>query len=241
MARPETSTRRPHPVVRVVPVARAAPGAQAAHRVDPADPVIQADQAVLPVAPADPVVRVTMVPADPAVRATTVPAGRAVPVALATSMAQADRVVLGTTAGPADPAVQTDRAHGTAILSVVTSTERRGAMEPLLGDGAHRRRRHGADRSRRPAGRGWVAQSTTGATRKRPCGIPGSTNLASGSLESGSRSKGPTHTAPALPSGKAGAVARVRVRRLPRQHRNRVCSLKFRVTAEPPPKRFAGV
>jgi hypothetical protein len=114
---------------------------------------------------------------------------RADPVGPGTSMARADR------AGPA---------HGVGIPSVATSTGLRGETDPHPGDGVRRRGRRGADRSRRPGDSGWVAQSTTGATRKRPCGIPRSTSGASGSSGSGSRCRRPAHATPALPVGEAG-------------------------------------
>jgi hypothetical protein len=105
-----------------------------------------------------------------------------------TSMARADPVVPGTTTAPVDPV---GPAHGMGIPSVATSTGPRGEPDPHPGDGVRRRGQGGADRSPRPVGGGAVAQSTTGATRKRPCGIRGSTNGASGSSGSGSPCKKP--------------------------------------------------
>ena len=100
-------------------------------------------------------------------------------------------------AHPADPANPVTRAaprahpadHGTGMRSVATSTGPRGATDPHLGDPAHRRGPTGAGRFLRPVGDGSMARSTTGATRKRPCGIPGSTSGDSGSSGFGSRCK----------------------------------------------------
>lgn len=167
-----------------------------APRMARADPVVRAD-----LAREDRLVPRTAARADPAVQAdpeTT---------ALMGPVVQADP---GTTARvtPADPGTSTradpvaqadlPRAdHGAEIPSVAISTGPRGATEQRPGDGARRRGRLGTDRSRRPAGSGGMAQSTTGATRKRPCGIPVSTSGVSGSSGSGSRCKKPHHTAPA--------------------------------------------
>jgi hypothetical protein len=99
-------------------------------------------------------------------------------------------------ADPADPVTRVDLraqaragpvAHGTGMTSVATSAARPGARGPHLGEQAHRRGRTGAGRSRRPGGNGMMARSTTGATRKRPSGIPASISGASTSSESGSR------------------------------------------------------
>ncbi len=119
------------------------------------------------------------------------PMGRADPADPVTPMGRADRVDPTTRAGPVAPAV-----HGTGIRSAATSTGPRGAMGPDPGDRALRRGRPGTDHSRRPAGRGGMARSITGATRKLPFGIPDSTRGASGSSESGSRCKEQAHDVP---------------------------------------------
>lgn len=156
-----------------------------------------------------------------------------------TAPAEADPAVLRTTA-PADPAGlaglavlrTTDlvdpaglrtaarvvllpvlRADGTGMTTAATSTGNLGATDPHPGAGVSRPARTGADRSRRPDRHGSVARSTTGVTRKHPCGIPGSTSGASGSSGSGSRCKEPAvsrpvDTAAALPGGEAAAVPR---------------------------------
>ena len=89
----------------------------------------------------------------------------------------------------ADPVAQAGPrpAHGAVTPTAATSMAPRGAMERHPGDGVRRRGRRGTGRSRRPAGSGDMAQSTTGAITKRPCGIPDLTSGASGSSESGSR------------------------------------------------------
>ena len=162
--RPETFTPRMDLTIPVDPVAQADPdraeprvGTEA--RADPAN--LRADM----VASAD-----TVASADPADRA----ALRAHP---------ADRAALVTPTAPRAHRA----AHGMEIRSVAISTGPRGATDPPPGDRVRRRGRSGADRSRRRGGSGWMAQSTTGATRKRPCGIPGSNSGASGSSEFGSR------------------------------------------------------
>jgi hypothetical protein len=78
---------------------------------------------------------------------------------------------------------------GTGTLSVATSTEPRGEKDPLPGATASHPGRTGEGRSRRPADGGTMARSTTGATKKHPCGTPDSTSGASTSSESGSRCK----------------------------------------------------
>jgi hypothetical protein len=84
----------------------------------------------------------------------------------------------------ADPATR-----GAEIRNVATSAAPPGATEQLPGDGARRRGRVGAGRSRRPAGVGPVVRSTTGATRRHRSGTRGSTSGASTSSEFGSRCK----------------------------------------------------
>ena len=87
------------------------------------------------------------------------------------------------------PAAQADPrpAHGAVTPTAATSMAPRGAMERHRGDGVRRHGQRGTSRSLRPAGIGDMAQSTTGAMTKRPCGIPDLTSGASGSSESGSR------------------------------------------------------
>ena len=137
--------------------------------------------------------------ADPAVLRTTAPADLVDPAGLRT----AARVVL----------LPVLRADGTGMTTAATSTGNLGATDPHPGAGVSRPARTGADRSRRPDRHGSVARSTTGVTRKHPCGIPGSTSGASGSSGSGSRCKEPAvsrpvDTAAALPGGEAAAVPR---------------------------------
>ena len=171
--RPEPSTTRTDPAIPADPAARA----------DPADPVARVD----PGAQADPGALV-----EPVTRAD--PVGLANPVTLADPVGRADLradpVDLADLVTQKDPVARADPvapAHGMGIPSVATSTGPRGETDPPLGDRVRRRGRTGADRSRRPGGNGWMAQSTTGATRKRPCGIAGSTSGASGSSGFGSR------------------------------------------------------
>jgi hypothetical protein len=156
-----------------------------------ADPAAQADLANMARA-----VRVdranlaNMARADPVVRADPATTTQADPVVLGTT--QADPVVLGTTR--VDPVVLgTTRvdpaAHGMEIPNVAISTTPHGVTDPHLGGRARRRGRTGTDRFHPPAGSGGTARSTTGVTRKRPFGTPGSTRGASGSSGSGSRCK----------------------------------------------------
>jgi hypothetical protein len=187
----ETSTLK-GPAIRADPAARADPGRAGPGRAEP---------------------RVgTGAPADPAdLRANTV--ASAAPADPATSTAaRADL-----RAHPADLADRVTRAaprarlvgRGTGMGSVATSTGPRGATDPHLGDREHHRGPTGAGRSRRPGGDGMVARSTTGATGKRPFGIPGSISGASTSSGFGSRCKPvrmPVHTTPASPLGEAGVV-----------------------------------
>ncbi|BBY25866.1 hypothetical protein MSTO_60710 [Mycobacterium stomatepiae] len=79
--------------------------------------------------------------------------------------------------------------RGTGIRTADTSTTRHGATDLPLGVRVNRLGRRGIDPSRRQGARGTMARSTTGATRKLPCGIPVSTPGASGSSESGFRCK----------------------------------------------------
>jgi hypothetical protein len=124
----------------------------------------------------------------------TVPADRAVQVDLAAPdlTDPADRAVQVDLAvpNPTDPADRADRAvpaRGMVTASAATSTAPRGVTDPHPGDRVHHRGRTGTDPSHRPADRGGMAPSTTGATRKTPSGIRSSTSGASTSSESGSR------------------------------------------------------
>jgi Protein of unknown function (DUF2563) len=194
-----TPLRHRHRWLQALPITRRDP----AVRADPVirvDPATRADLAHM--ARAHPVVRVDLDRPDLADLADTV---RAPPVLTSTRTVRAGPVVLGTStrtvlaaqAGPVDPGTSTrtvlagpvDPAHGMGIPSVAISTGPRGVTDPHLGDPVSRPGRRGTDRSRRPAARGITAPSTTGATRKRPFGIPDSTSGASGSSGSGSRCK----------------------------------------------------
>ena len=118
---------------------------------------------------------------------------RVIPETLADPMIMADPRPIAPAITPVaraiTPAAQADPrpAHGAVIPTAATSMAPRGAMERHPGDGVRRRGRRGTGRSRRPAGSGDMAQSTTGAITKRPCGIPDLTSGASGSSDSGSR------------------------------------------------------
>jgi hypothetical protein len=126
--------------------------------------------------------------ADPGTSTRTDPVVQADPVVPGTST-RTGPVVPGTSTRT-DPVVQADLvAHGTGMTGVAISTGPRGVTDPHPGDRVSRRGRTGTDRFHRPAGSGGMAQSTTGATRKRPFGTPGSTRGASGSSGSGSRCK----------------------------------------------------
>jgi hypothetical protein len=172
----------------VDPAAQVAPARVG--QVDPADleNTVRADPVDLPVGPAAPVGPADLgntaradpvdLPVGPAARADL--DTQAAPV----SMVRVDLVVPADQAGPVAPAVL-----GTAMLSVATSTEPRGEKEPLRGATASHPARTGDGRSRHPADGGTMARSTTGATKKHPCGIPDSTSGASTSSESGSRCK----------------------------------------------------
>ena len=150
-----------------------------------ADPAVRADPRE------DPVTPVAEAPADPVTQADTRSIIRGDPVAQAgpRPVTRTDPV------GQADPAhgaaTRTDpvaqAGHGAAIPSAVTSTGLRGGTARDPGDGALRRGQRGTGRFRRPVGGGHMAQSTTGVTTKRPCGIPDLTSGASGSSGSGSR------------------------------------------------------
>jgi hypothetical protein len=94
---------------------------------------------------------------------------------------------------PADPADRPDRAglatmdradpvdmdparrvgRGMGMTSAATSAGPHGATDPRLGALVSRRGPAGADRYRRPEDGGTVAPSTTGDTRKLPCGTRG--------------------------------------------------------------------
>jgi hypothetical protein len=185
--------RRPGQMIRVDPAAQVARA-----RADPVDPAalgstVRADPVDLLVdlaAQVGPAVLANTVRADPV----DLLADQAAQADLDTqaalvSMVRVDLVVPADQAGPAAPAVPVAQALGTAMLSVATSTEPRGEKEPLLGATASHPGRTGDGRSRRPADVGTTARSTTGATKKHPCGIPDSTSGASTSSESGSRCK----------------------------------------------------
>jgi hypothetical protein len=140
-----------------------------------------------------------VVPADLADKA------RAGPADLGTStrtdlVVRADPAVPGTSIrtdpvapGTSTPVARAGRAglvaHGMEMPSVATSAGPRGVTDPPPGDRVSHRGRTGTDRSHRRAATGGTAQSTTGATRKRRFGTPGSTRGASGSSGSGSRCK----------------------------------------------------
>jgi hypothetical protein len=176
---PLVLTIRVVPADRVVPVDRADP---AITQVARADRVVPVDRAIIPAARADPAA---------------IPVARADRVAQVARVARVARVIIP--ADPADPAItpvpptdSVDRiltlvARGTATPSAVTSAGHRGAMGLAPGGRVPRRGRHGIDRSLRPVGAGTTARSITGATRKRPSGIPVSTSGVSGSSECGSR------------------------------------------------------
>ena len=119
------------------------------------------------------------------------PVGRADPVIRAGL--RADRAGPIIQADPVGPAVPVDRAvpaaRGTEMRSVVTSAGPRGVTGRHLGDPVRRRDPTGTGRSPRLVGTGDMGRSTTGATRRLPCGIPDSTSGASGSSESGFRCK----------------------------------------------------
>jgi hypothetical protein len=184
--------RRPGQMIRVDPAAQVAPARAApvalavlgnTARADPVDLLVD------PAAQVGPAVLANTVPTDlvdpaaqvgPAVLANTVPTDLVVPADLGNT----DLVVPAVPVVRADPAVL-----GTGMLSAATSTEPRGAKDPLLGATASHPGRTGEGRSRRQGVTGMRAQSTTGATRKHPCGIPDSTSGASTSSEFGSRCK----------------------------------------------------
>jgi hypothetical protein len=162
-------------------------------RADPADPVVRVDPVVLaatPVVLADR--RLAITRAVPVARADPVdPAVRVDPAALVTTRAALAGLVAPVTI-PVLPAVSVDRirtlaARGMATPSAATSAVHRGAMGLAPGEPARRRDPHGTDRSLRPVGAGTTARSITGATRRRPSGIPVSTSGVSGSSECGSR------------------------------------------------------
>ena len=117
------------------------------------------------------------------------PVTRVIPETLAAPMTMADPRVITRAITRADPGAQADPrpAHGAVTPTAATSMAPLGAMERHRGDGVRRHGQRGTSRSLRPAGIGDMAQSTTGAMTKRPCGIPDLTSGASGSSESGSR------------------------------------------------------
>ena len=117
------------------------------------------------------------------------PVTRVIPETLAAPMTMADPRVITRAITRADPVAQADPrpAHGAVTPTAATSMAPRGAMERHRGDGVRRHGQRGTSRSLRPAGIGDMAQSTTGAMTKRPCGITDLTSGASGSSESGSR------------------------------------------------------
>lgn len=189
---------RPGQMIRVGPAAQVAPARVVPARVVPAAPVAPAvlgntvrvvpvGLLVDPVGPAVLAVPANTVRVDP-VDLLVGPAARAdldtqgVPVST-------DLVVPADQAVPVVPVAQVVPALGMGMLSVATSTEPRGEKDPLLGVTASHPGRTGDGRSRLPADGGTVARSTTGATKRRPCGIPDSTSGASTSSESGSRCK----------------------------------------------------
>ena len=187
----------PHPADRATPVEAGVTGRAVPVDPDPVDPA-RADP--------DPVDQAATAPADPdpvvlarADRVATAPADRAVPETTDPAV-PADLETTGC-AGLAVPA-----AHGMGMTSVATFTGPRGATDPRPGALARHRDRAGTDRFRRPVDSGGMAPSTTGATTKLPCGIPGSTSGASTSSESGSRCNESPHTTPASPIGEAGVV-----------------------------------
>src|ERR1700758_5486176 len=133
---------------RADPVATAGPRTRPVTRTDPrAHPVTRMDLRATPVTRATSVTRDPMAQADP--RAIT----------RATSVTRTAPALVG----PADPA------RGAAMRSAATSTGPRGATERRPGDGVRHLARHGTGHFRRPAGRGIMAQLTTGAITKRPC------------------------------------------------------------------------
>jgi hypothetical protein len=169
--RPEACTRRPGQMIRVDPAAQVGPV-----RVVRAAPAVLGNMARAdPVAP-DPAALVAR--ADLDTQAALVPMVRVVRADLVVPVVPVARAV------PVGQAVL-----GTGTLSVATSTEPRGEKDPLPGATASHPGRTGEGRSRRPADGGTMARSTTGATKKHPCGTPDSTSGASTSSESGSRCK----------------------------------------------------
>jgi hypothetical protein len=206
----------PHPVDRATPVEAGVTGRAVPVDPDPADPdpVDRAatDPGVLDRADPDPVVldRADRVATDRAAPETTDPAVPAAPET--TDPAVPADPETTDPAVPADPettgcaGLAVPAAHGMATTSVATSTGPRGATDPHPGALARHRDRAGTDRFRRPVDSGGMVPSTTGATTKLPCGIPGSTSGASTSSESGSRCNESPHTTPASPIGEAGVV-----------------------------------
>ena len=177
--RPEACTRRPGQMIRVDPAAQVGPvrvvraGPAVLGNMARADPV---DLLADPAAQVGPDPAALVARADLDTQAALVPMVRVV---------RADLVVPVARAVPVGQAVL-----GTGTRSVATSTtEPRGDKDPLLGATASHPGRTGEGRSRRPADGGTMARSTTGATRRHPCGTPDSTSGASTSSGSGSRCK----------------------------------------------------
>jgi hypothetical protein len=90
----------------------------------------------------------------------------------------------------ADPTTTIGGHHGTKGITTgaVDSTVPHGVMTYRPGAGVHRRRHLGMDRCQRRGDR-LRRQSTTGASKSSRCGIPATTNGASGSSGSGFRSR----------------------------------------------------
>jgi hypothetical protein len=157
-------------MARAILVARAGPGTSTR-----TEPVARADPAVPETSTrTDPVVRETSTRTAQVVRETSTRTAQVVP-ETSTRTAQVVRADLV--------------AHGMEMPSVAISAGPHGVTDPHRGDRVRPRGPRGTDRFHRPAGSGGMAQSTTGATRKRPFGTPGSTRGASGSSGSGSRCK----------------------------------------------------
>lgn len=177
----EATALRPAQMILAAPVDRVAPvvpvRGDLVDRVGLAAPAVRAvPENTARVAPVD----LKVVPAGPVApdpTALAALAGLDIPAALV-SMVRVDR---------AGRVALADR--GTGIRIADTSTMRHGATDLPLGDQGNRLGRRGIGPSRRQGVRGTMARSTTGATRKLPCGIPVSTPGASGSSESGFRCK----------------------------------------------------
>jgi hypothetical protein len=190
------------------------PRTRVAEATDRADPVVQAAL----VAPADPATTDPVDLVDPADQAATVPADQ-VDLADPATTDPVDLVGQATTdpAGRVDPATTdpadpetTDRAGqavlGTATTIAATSTAPPGETAPRPGAQVSHPGRAGTGRFPRPVDSGTMARSTTTATRRIRCGIPGSTSGASTSSEYGSRCNESPHKTPASPIGEAGVA-----------------------------------